>query len=147
MKKSLLLSCVLSAFICTAFAQKSEVFVTNGKAIKGYDAVAFFTDGKPVKGSDQFAFEWKDATWLFASRAHLDSFAINPEKYAPQYGGYCAFGAAEGHKAPTETDTWTVIDNKLYFNYNKQVKNTWIKNTPHYIMSADKNWITLKDKE
>ncbi len=84
---------------------------------------------------------------MFASKANLDSFKKAPEHYAPQYGGYCAYGTAGGHKAPTETETWTIIDDKLYFNYNKKVKDQWVKKTAAYIEKANVNWEIIKDSE
>lgn len=143
---------LLLATVCLAVrleAQKAEVFSTAGKAIKGYDPVAFFTDNKAVKGADSLTVKWKNAQWYFASRASLEKFAANPEAYAPQYGGYCAYGASdgEGHKAPTETDTWTVANGKLYFNYNKKVKELWMKKQDELILKADANWVNIKDKE
>lgn len=146
--KQLLLSLLLISGTCTAaLAQKPQVFQTDGKAIKGYDAVAFFTDNKPVAGNPEFAYEWNGASWLFASRQHLDSFKTAPAKYAPQYGGYCAFGCSQGHKAPTETNTWTIIDGKLYFNYNQKVKEMWSKKTDELIPKADKAWETVKNMD
>ena len=129
-----------------ATAQRSAVFAPEGKAIKGYDPVAFFTDAKPVKGADSLTYKWQDATWLFSSRANMESFKAAPEKYAPQYGGYCAYGTSEGHKAPTETDTWTIVNDKLYFNYNKKVKELWTKDTKGRIEKADQQWPAIKDK-
>ena len=128
-------------------AQNSTVFTTNGIAIKGYDAVAFFKEKKPVPGTETFSYEWNGAKWLFSSKENLDSFMIASTRYAPQYGGYCAFGTAQGHKAPTETDTWTIIDGKLYFNYNNKVKEIWSKKAADYIVLADKNWEKIKDGE
>lgn len=130
-----------------ATAQRSAVYIKNGIAINGYDAVAYFTAGKPVKGDKQFTHEWNNATWHFSSKANLDSFIVAPSKYAPQYGGYCAFGIADGHKAPTEPDAWSIVDGKLYFNYNKQVLGMWKQKQATYIDSAEKNWPLLKDKE
>lgn len=129
------------------FAQKAAVFNTNGIAIKGYDVVAFFTDKKPMKGDTAFKVNWQNADWLFASAAHRDSFTANPEKYAPQFGGYCAYGTADGHKAPTETNTWTIVNDKLYFNYNKQVQAMWMKDQPHLIEKANEQWRLIRDKE
>ena len=96
--------------------QKSEIFITDGSAIKGYDPVPFFKESKPVKGSEKISSQYKDALWHFSSIENLESFKKSPEKYAPQNGGYCANGADEGHKAPTQTDTWTIVNGKLYFN-------------------------------
>jgi len=131
----------------TASAQKSEIFAPAGKAIKGYDPVAFFREAKPVMGQDSLSYNWHDATWLFSTRKNMEDFKSNPEKYAPQYGGYCAYGTSQGHKAPTETDTWKVVDDKLYFNYNKKVQEIWLKDQKALIIKADQQWPGIKDKE
>jgi YHS domain-containing protein len=130
--KLYLLTAILFFTACTSNGQKgAEIYQKNGAAIGGYDAVAFFTESKPVKGTADYSYQWKDATWKFASQQNLDSFAASPEKYAPQYGGYCAYGTADGHKAPTEVDTWTVLDGKLYFNYNQKLKACGIRTAPN----------------
>ena len=134
---------ISSAAIC----QKSSVFETDGKAIRGYDVVAYFALGEPVKGVDSFGVKWNNTTWLFSSMKNLETFNSSPEKYAPQYGGYCAYGTADGHKAPTQPDAWAIVDGKLYFNYNKKVKTIWDKDQQGFIEKANKNWPDLKDKE
>jgi YHS domain-containing protein len=116
---------------------------SGGVAIKGYDPVAYFNDGKPVKGSAQFTHQWNGATWQFASAEHRDQFAKSPEKYAPQFGGYCAYGVSQNHTAPIDPDAWTVLDGKLYLNYSQGVKNTWSKAIPKYLEQAQKNWPNL----
>jgi YHS domain-containing protein len=140
MKKSSVVLLFCLAVSLSGLAQKSPVFAPEGKAIKGYDAVAFFTDAKPVKGVDSLSYKWQGAEWLFVSRKHLESFKSNPGKYAPQYGGYCAYGTSQGHKAPTEADTWTIVGDKLYFNYNGEVKKMWLKDQQPLIKKADQNW-------
>jgi YHS domain-containing protein len=127
-----------------SFAQTSEVFSNESGAIKGYDPVAFFVESKAVKGVKEFTHEWKGATWHFATKKNKDLFVANPEMYAPQYGGYCAYGTADGHKAPTETDTWTIVDSKLYFNYNQKVKTLWNKDQASLIKKADEQWPKIK---
>jgi hypothetical protein len=112
----------------------------SGIAIKGYDPVAYFTDSKPVKGSPAFTHQWMGATWQFATAAHRDEFARTPEKFAPQYGGYCAYGVSQNHTAPIDPEAWTVLDGKLYLNYSPGVKKTWSKEIPKYVEQADKNW-------
>lgn len=129
----------------TAFAQQSAVFSPDNQAIRGYDPVAYFTDSKPVKGSPDFTYQWQEATWSFASQANLDAFKADPVKYAPQYGGYCAYGLSEGHKAPTDPDAFTIVDDKLYLNYNPKVKTLWTKDRDARIKKADANWPTVKD--
>ena len=141
---SFLLVYLLTA--CRTEAKKPEIFAQDGKAILGYDPVAFFKKKAPVAGADSLSYTWKGAEWLFSSRENLENFKSNPEQFAPQYGGYCAFGTAAGHKAPTETNTWTILDDKLYFNYNADVKAKWVKDQKALIEKADKNWPELKDK-
>lgn len=145
MKRIILIAFIAFLGIAQAKAQKSEIFAPGGKAIKGYDPVAFFTESKPVKGADSLSYQWKQATWLFASRKNLEAFKSDPDKYAPQYGGYCAYGLSQGHKAPTQTDTWTVVNDKLYFNYNSKVKELWVKDQQSLIKVADEKWPALKD--
>ncbi|KQC00723.1 YHS domain-containing (seleno)protein [Pedobacter sp. Hv1] len=127
-------------------AQKSQIFAPGGKAIKGYDPVAFFKDSKPVKGEDSLSFNWKDTKWLFANRANLESFKADPTRFEPQYGGYCAYGTSNGYKAPTQTDTWTIVEGKLYFNYNTKVKEMWTKDQQALIKKADEQWPKIIDK-
>lgn len=122
------------------------VFQENGKAIRGYDVVAYFTDQKPVKGDPAYTYSWKGVDWQFSSAEHLERFTSNPEQYAPQYGGYCAYGLSEGHKSPTQPDAWTIRDNKLYLNYDLDVKELWSKDIPGRILRADSIWIVLKDQ-
>jgi hypothetical protein len=88
-----------------------------------------------------------NADWYFSSRQNLDLFKASPDKYAPQYGGYCAYGCSRGYKASTEPDAWTIINNKLYLNYNTDVKETWLKDKANLIQKADKNWPSVKAKE
>jgi YHS domain-containing protein len=144
--KTPLFAALLTLAGWSSFAQQSEIFAPDGKALKGYDAVAFFRDAGPVKGADSLAYSYKGAKWLFANRANLEAFQANPDAYVPQYGGYCAYGTSEGHKAPTEAETWTIVGNKLYFNYNRKVKTSWMKNRDERIRQADTQWSLIKDK-
>lgn len=109
----------------------------NGIAIRGYDTVAYFTQSKPVKGKDDYSTEWSDATWKFSSQEHLDLFVADPEAYAPQYGGYCAYGVAQESLVKIEPEQWTILDGKLYLNYNEKLNNKWKKDTAGYIKTAD----------
>jgi len=147
MKKNLFALAFVLFSVASVRAQKEEVFAPGGKAINGYDAVAFFKQSKPVMGSDSLSYMYKDVKWLFATQADMDAFKASPERYAPQYGGYCAFGTAQGHKAPTKPETWTIVNDKLYFNYSLKTKEGWIKDQQAMIEKADKNWVELKDKQ
>ena len=146
MKK--IIGILLIAFISstTTFAQQSEIFTVNGKAIRGYDVVAFFTVSTPVKGEEQYSFVWKNSIWLFSSLENKELFQNNPEKYAPQYGGYCAYGMSGGYKAPTVIETWKIVDKKLYFNYSLKVQELWNKDIPGHIQKADGNWQKVRNQ-
>lgn len=122
------------------------VFSTKDGAIRGYDPVAYFRDGKPVKGSPQFMHEWMGAQWRFANAANRDAFAAEPSKYAPQYGGYCAWAVSQGYTAEIDPDAWTIEGGKLYLNYSKSVQATWAKDVPGNIAKGDRNWPELKAK-
>jgi YHS domain-containing protein len=147
MKKLIGIIVLLFIGLSTTFSQKAEIFSTNGKAIRGYDVVAFFSESKPVQGNESFSYTWKDATWLFSSRENLELFKTNPEKYAPQYGGYCAYGMSGGYKAPTVIETWKIWNGKLYFNYNLKVQELWNKDQSGYVQKADINWEKVRERE
>ncbi len=115
----------------------------SGVAIRGYDAVAYFTNSRPEKGNLQFTFRWMNANWQFASAANRDRFAAEPEKYAPQFGGYCAWAVSKGYTADIDPDAWTIAEGKLYLNYNKSVQAMWLKDRDARIRSAEANWPKL----
>ena len=118
----------------------------EGVTLKGYDPVAYFTDSAPVKGKKEFQYEWHGAKWLFASQEHLAMFQANPEKYAPHYGGYCAYAVSQGKTADIDPEAWSIVDGRLYLNLNKDVQNLWDKDRPGYIKKADQNWPKLLNK-
>ena len=115
----------------------------NGVAIKGYDAVSYFTDMKPMMGKSDFSYEWNGAKWQFTSEKNLDMFKANPNKYAPQYGGYCAYAVSKNMLAPVDPTAWTVVDGKLYLNNSGKVKKMWKEDIPGNIKTANKNWKKL----
>ncbi len=127
--------------------QTVQVFNTNGVAIRGYDAVAYFVDKAAVQGSKDFSFNWQEVEWHFKDQKNLEAFKSNPEKYAPQFGGYCAYGVSENHKSPTDPKAFTIVDDKLYLNYNAKVKELWVVDIPGKISLGEKNWVELKDKK
>ncbi|WP_339752435.1 YHS domain-containing (seleno)protein [Algoriphagus aquimarinus] len=145
--KRVSLSIVLLLLIFTSYAQKADVFSQKDKAIKGYDPVAYFTDSKPVMGKDDIKFSYAGANWYFSSQKSLELFKSNPTKYMPQYGGYCAFGLAEGYKAPISPEAWTIVNDKLYLNYNKKVQADWNTDQAEMIKKADKNWPNVKKEK
>ena len=118
----------------------------GGVAVKGYDPVAYFVEGKPVKGSGKYEHKWMGAKWHFSSAENRDLFAKNPEKYAPQYGGYCAYAVSQGAVADIDPTAWKIVNGKLYLNLSHAVARIWRKDIPGYIALADKNWPKLKDR-
>ena len=135
---------LLALLISTASrAQDVKYYNTRGTAINGYDPVAYFTQKKAVAGTDIYSSDWSGSKWKFISQANLGSFKIAPEKYAPQYGGYCAYGCSENHKAPTDPNAFTIVGNKLYLNYSLKVKEYWLKDTTGNIKAADGYWPAL----
>jgi len=109
-------------------------------AISGYDPVAYFTDGKPVPGLTEFEHVWHDARWRFASAGHRDLFVGDPNRFAPQYDGYCAMGVAggeAGHKDTVDPEAWAIVDGKLYLTHRRQTMDAWRQNPAEYIKKAD----------
>jgi YHS domain-containing protein len=128
--------------VVPALAASPEIFagLVPGTAVGGYDAVAYHTQGKPVPGSTEFTYHWKGADWRFASQANLELFRTNPQAYAPQFGGYCAYGVAQGYAVKGEPEVWKIVDGKLYLNYDQRVQRRWEADIPGYIVEADANW-------
>ena len=140
--RRLTLTLGIAAALPVFAASKADAINQDGRgvAIKGYDPVAYFTQSKPVKGSAAFTYQWMNSTWWFASAQDRDEFARTPEKYVPQYGGYCAYGVSQGHTAPIDPEAWTIVEGKLYLNYSKGVKKTWSEAIPKHIDEANRNW-------
>lgn len=130
---------LLRAFVHTG-AQAAVFFQREGATIGGYDVVAYFTEGRPVVGDTRFACEHGGARFLFASAANRDAFLADPPRYAPQYGGFCAFGVAGGYKATTDPQAFAIVDGKLYLNYNRAVQERWLAERAGFIAKADANW-------
>ena len=145
MKPLITLSFLIFSLGC-ALAQVDYYSDGNGLAINGYDPVAYFLEDKPVRGYSQFTFVWQETEWRFKNQANMDAFKLSPEKYAPQFGGYCAYGTSENHKSPTKPAAFTIVDDKLYLNYSMKVKQLWLKDMRGHITKAEVNWVTLKEK-
>lgn len=112
-----------------------------GLGAKGYDVVAYFIDGKPVMGSDEYTIQYGGVTWQFASREHRDTFAANPVRYAPQFGGFCSWGVSQGKLFDVDpVNGWKVVDRKLYLNFNADIQKVWEKDSSGYIAKAERNW-------
>lgn len=115
----------------------------GGVAIDGWDPVAYFTDARPVEGSKEFSFDWNGASWRFASAAHRDLFAGDPARYAPQYGGYCAWAVSQGSTADIDPAAWKIVNGRLFLNYSLDVQQKWAADIPGNIAKGDANWPKL----
>ena len=141
---SILVFLFILLFQATASWALDPVFTNfRGRAIRGYDTVAYFKEGRPVKGLKKFQHEWMEAKWLFSSRENLDDFVKSPESYAPQYGGYCAWAVSQGYTASTDPEAWYIHEGKLYLNFSKSVQKKWLQDVPGNIEKADRNWPKL----
>lgn len=132
----------------SALAKDAPVYTGtfSNVAVGGYDAVAYFVDGKPVKGDKAFSLDHAGASWRFASAQNRDRFAAAPERYAPQYGGYCAWAVSQGYTASGDPQYWKIVDGKLYLNYDASVQKKWNQDIPGFIVKANQNWPTVLDK-
>lgn len=144
--RQFVISCVLFFAVTALRAEKPVNTTFTGVAIKGYDPVAYFEDGKPLKGSDEFVFDWNGAQWRFASAAHRDAFKAEPAKFAPQYGGYCAWAVSRGYTASIDPEAWRIVNGRLYLNYSRKVQAQWEQDVAGNVAKADENWPTILKK-
>jgi hypothetical protein len=118
----------------------------EGVAIRGYDAVAYVTDGRAVAGSRQFEARWKGAIWRFASADHRETFLKEPERYAPQFGGYCAYAVSQGYTADGDPQVWRTVNGRLYLNYSTRAQRLWERDVPGHIVKGHANWPGVLEK-
>ena len=139
---------ISALFLAQAALAVDPVYVDGRTktAIRGYDTVAYFTQNKPIKGSKEFTTKYQGAIWRFSSAENLQKFIDNPKKYAPQYGGYCAYAIARNTTASIKPAYFTILDDKLYLNYNRGVQKRWLKKKRAYIKKANKNWPEILKK-
>lgn len=135
---------IMTFFSISAFAADPiETGTFNNKAIYGFDTVAYFTENKARKGEKDITFQWRGADWHFSSVENRDLFKNDPEKYAPQYGGYCAYAMSDGRFVGIDEDAFTIHEGKLYLNYSKSVMKEWRKNMVQFITEADAEYARL----
>jgi YHS domain-containing protein len=143
---------ILMAFSFVLFLLAGFSDISVGKslsdeiAIKGYDTVAYFKIGKAVQGNKSFSFQWHGMTWYFLNKEHRDLFAASPEKYAPQYDGYCAWAMTEARKAKTDPEVWKIVNGKLYLNCSREAYEKWSRDIPGNIKKADASWLKFSGK-
>lgn len=136
----------LTALTRPALAAEARVYSDwRGRAIRGFDPVAYFTEGRPTPGSADITLEWNGATWRFANEANRAAFRADPAAYAPQYGGWCAWAMAQGATAAVDPEAWDIIDGKLYLNYSLDVQSRWRKDIPALVTKADALYPSVVD--
>ncbi|PSL20993.1 YHS domain-containing (seleno)protein [Shimia abyssi] len=146
--KSLVVGAALAVTMASsALAAGVDVNATpTGLALQGYDAVAYHTVGEPTKGDFQITSVYNEATYRFASEENKAKFDADPESYAPQYGGYCAFGAAMGFKFDGDPTVWKIVDGELFLNLAPSIQTRWESDLDNLIVQADNNWVSIEDK-
>jgi YHS domain-containing protein len=146
----LALLATLGAILAAPAARAAQDPIYTGTpsdlAVSGYDPVAYFIDGKPVEGDRAHSHEWQGATWRFATAENLEAFKADPARYAPQFGGYCAWAVSQGYTASADPQAWRIVDGKLYLNYNLDVQETWEQDVPGNIAKAGANWPAVLEK-
>ncbi len=139
------LACLALALATAPAAAQAVNVDQNGVAANGHDVVAYFADHAAEPGKPGITAQHAGATYRFASTAHRDAFVADPARYLPVYGGYCAYGVANGHKVKTDPEAFTIVDGKLYLNYSSSVLRNWRKDIPGYIAKADGTWPGLRE--
>jgi YHS domain-containing protein len=130
----------LILLLMISHATAGQFFASEGIAIRGYDTVSYFTDNKAVEGKAEYAYSWHGATWHFSSAKNLELFKASPQNYVPQFGGFCALGAAHEGAVPTNPEVFTIYKGRLYLNMTAPVGITWRLNSDFHIERATKAW-------
>lgn len=145
-RNALAAAALLVASVTGAFAVGPDVnATTTGLAMRGYDPVSYFTAGEPQSGKVNITAIYNGATYRFTNEANRDTFKANPAKYAPQFGGFCAYGTALGVKVDGNPHLWKIVDDKLYLNLSEEVVKLWNKDIKGHIKTANTNWADIKD--
>ena len=118
----------------------------SAPAAQGYDVVSYFNAKRPVRGNGNYIAEYNDAVYLFSSKENQQLFSKNPKKYAPAYGGYCAFGVSVGKKFVGDPEVWKIVDDTLYLNLDSSIQARWLEDTENLINRADGEWKKIKGK-
>lgn len=141
--------CLLAILLLPAQASARDEIYTgtfSSKALNGYDTVAYFTEGKAVEGNERYSLKYKGAVWQFRNASNLKQFNTDPERYVPQYGGYCAWAVGHNYTAKGDPEAWSIVDNKLYLNYNTSIRKGWLKEKGNLIKQGDRNWPSVLNR-
>ena len=140
---------LVALLVMPATAGDQQSMINTGEdnvAIRGYDMVAYFTEGRPMQGKPEFSHSWRDAEWHFASAAHRDQFAADPERYAPQFGGFCAMALTENVIKVVDPEAWTITDGKLYLNFSKKGRVKFRRDLQGNIEKSEDNWSQIQEQ-
>ena len=135
---------IMGLLIAPFLARARDARTQTPLALEGYDPVAYFTDGLPRQGAAEHAMDWNGMRWHFASRENRAMFKADPTRYAPQFGGYCAWAVAQGYLAPIDPTAWAIVDDRLYLNFNARIQRRWERDIPGFITAARANWPGLQ---
>ena len=143
--KNIVLRAVLALFVCAvaavpAFAGEPVNVDGDGLAVKGYDPVGYFSDHKAVQGDAKFQSAYQGATYRFASAEHKSTFDKDPAKYAPQFGGYCAYAVAKGGTASIDPAAFQIVDGRLLLQYSTDIRDKFAQDAEGNLKKADGNW-------
>jgi len=139
-RRSVLIGLSAAAILPTLPALAAPYFLYSDTAANGHDVVSYFTESRPVPGQASIAADYDGVRFVFASAENRAAFAENPARFAPQYGGWCAFAMAHGAQASTVPEAWTVVEDRLYLNFSLNVRESWRQDTAGFIARADANW-------
>ena len=145
MNRFLMLVTIALLYTASALASESPVYtgLLSNTGAGGYDTVSYFETGQPTKGSNEYTTQYQGATWRFANAENLARFKENPERFAPVYGGYCAWAISQGYLAKGDPKHWSIREGRLYLNYNQSVQDQWLEDPDGFIRQADANWPTV----
>lgn len=114
---------------------------SNNIAINGFDVVSYHIDSSAVKGNDSIFHIHANAKWLFINEKNRNDFIESPEKFIPQFGGYCSYGMKFGGLYPTDPKAFTLYNEKLYLNFSEKINSRWNNRREHNIKKANRKWI------
>lgn len=138
------LALIVILFLSTAGLAQNSSSASMRVVLKGYDPVAYFTDNRPVKGAQNISYDWDGGRYLFSSTRNRDQFASSPDRYAPQYAGFCTTGVSKGEKSEANPELWKIVDGKLHVFATPKAKDAVDKDQAAVIGLANKNWPKLK---
>jgi hypothetical protein len=139
-RRALLTTLMVLVAGVAAAGDRKRVFAPGGVAINGYDPVAYFVEGRPVQGRKDLSVKWLGVMWRFASEANRQAFEMDPRAYAPQYGGYCAYGLSHGAIVSTVPEAWRIHEGKLYLSSSAEALREWAADIAGNVRRADANW-------